>query len=808
VCALASVTGSAAAAAFTVNTTGDPVGGSCPGTCSLRAAVVAADRAGGASTITIPGGTFTLSVPSTSSSPLDDPATGDLDIDSGAAVTIDGAGPAATVIDANHLDRAFAVHQGASLTINGVTVEHGNSSGPGSGSNGNSTSPGNGGAIYNAGSLQLIHTVLSGNYAQTGGGAIFADTGASSTLLTNSTVSNNAAADGGGLAVGAGAVGLNSDTLVDNTASGGGGFMDESLPVGSPAVTITGSTVEGNSAGGPGGGFLFDGAGSISITSSSISNDSTSFDQAGGGLYVANGGRLTVASSNFTDDTAGDQPGGGAIYALANDLTIGSSNFRDNSGGIGGAVYVDGSSPTASQAISSSAFTANHAHHSDGGAVDVARGALTIASSTFSENLSAQYGGALSYESGGALSLVNDTFDSNQAADGGAIGLLKGPTSGRISLLNDTIARNSAIAGGGLYQANLASANAIENTIIAGNTGESDPTHGGGDCYDTTGFGAGAADGGHNLDGDGSCFAQPGMPSLALAPGDQPAADPMLAPLADNGGQVSTDALLPGSPAIGRANAIACPASDARGVGRPAGACDLGAFQSAAADVALAASSPARAAVGAPITDTFTITDNGPGSATGVSFSASLPSGAMYFGATTSQGNCSGTTSITCEIGTIGSSQTGGTGTVSVTLVWIASVSGTLTASARVTAAESDPNPGNNAAGATTRVAAAGGSPLLLTGPATLLGRRSATLTGLIDPVIDGTTRYHFALGRTKRYGINTAAHKLTGRARTRLVKVRVAGLAPGTLYHYHLVAQNSAGTSRGQDQTFRTPRR
>jgi uncharacterized repeat protein (TIGR01451 family) len=476
---------------------------------------------------------------------------------------------------------------------------------------------------------------------------------------------------------------------------------------------------------------------------------------------------------------------------------------------VGGAVYVDGSSPTANESIESSAFTANHAEYSDGGAVDDEAGALTIASSTFSENLSAQYGGALSYGSGDALSLVNDTFDSNQATYGGAIALLTGPTLGGMSLVNDTIARNSAIAGGGLYQANVASAKAIENTIIAWNTGQSDPAHGGGDCYDATGFGAGTADGGHNLDGDGSCFGAPGMPSLALTPGDQPAADPMLAPLADNGGQVNTDALLPGSPAIGRANSIACPASDARGVARPAGACDLGAFQSAPADVALAASGPARAAVGAPITDTFTITNNGPGSATNVIFSASLPTGAMYFGATTSQGTCSGTTSITCEIGTIGSSQTGGTGRVTVTLVWIATVPGTLTASARVTAAESDPNPANNAAGAPTRVAASGGgSPLLLTGPATLLGRHTATLTGLINPVIDGTTRYHFALGRTKRYGINTATHKLTGRARTRLVKARVAGLAPGTLYHYRVVAQNSAGTSRGQDQTFRTPRR
>jgi uncharacterized repeat protein (TIGR01451 family) len=434
-------------------------------------------------------------------------------------------------------------------------------------------------------------------------------------------------------------------------------------------------------------------------------------------------------------------------------------------------------------------------------------GGLTIASSTFHENLTAGSGGALLYGSGGALSLVNDTFDSNQAADGGAIALPIAASSGqRISLLNDTIAANTAILGGGLYQANLASA--IENTIVAENTGQVDPAHGAGDCYDVTGFGAGAADAGHNLDGDGSCFAEPGRPSTPVSPGDQPATNPMLAPFADNSGTVGTDALLAGSPAIGRANAMDCPARDARGVARPAGACDLGAFQTATSDLELTASGPARGIVGAPISDTFTITNLGPGPATQVTFTDSLPSGATYFGASSSQGSCTGANSITCLLGTVGSAQTGGPQTATVTVVWIPSAPGTPTDSARVTAAENDPVPANNSAGAATRVLAAGGSPLLITGAVTLLGRRSATLSATIDPGPSGAVRYHFDLGRTKRYGRTSAVRSLTGRAQTRVVKTRVTRLAPGTLYHYRIVAQNSVGTSRGQDRTFRTPRR
>jgi hypothetical protein len=53
----------------------------------------------------------------------------------------------------------------------------------------------------------------------------------------------------------------------------------------------------------------------------------------------------------------------------------------------------------------------------------------------------------------------------------------------------------------------------------------------------------------------------------------------MLGTLADNGGPTWTQALLPGSPAIGAATS--CPATDQRGYPRPAtGPCDIGAYES------------------------------------------------------------------------------------------------------------------------------------------------------------------------------------------------------------------------------------
>ncbi len=56
--------------------------------------------------------------------------------------------------------------------------------------------------------------------------------------------------------------------------------------------------------------------------------------------------------------------------------------------------------------------------------------------------------------------------------------------------------------------------------------------------------------------------------------------DALLGPLADNGGQTSTHALLAGSPAIDAGDDGACPAEDQRGEPRPSGAgCDVGAFE-------------------------------------------------------------------------------------------------------------------------------------------------------------------------------------------------------------------------------------
>jgi hypothetical protein len=79
-------------------------------------------------------------------------------------------------------------------------------------------------------------------------------------------------------------------------------------------------------------------------------------------------------------------------------------------------------------------------------------------------------------------------------------------------------------------------------------------------------------DGGHNISSDGS--------ALFTMPSSKNSVDPVLAPLADNGGFTPTLALLFGSPAIGAGDPASCPPTDQRGVARPTGSgCDIGAFE-------------------------------------------------------------------------------------------------------------------------------------------------------------------------------------------------------------------------------------
>jgi uncharacterized repeat protein (TIGR01451 family) len=102
------------------------------------------------------------------------------------------------------------------------------------------------------------------------------------------------------------------------------------------------------------------------------------------------------------------------------------------------------------------------------------------------------------------------------------------------------------------------------------------------------------------------------------------------------------------------------------------------------------ASIPA-AAAGQTFDYTLVVVNNGPSTATGVVVADTTPSGFSLISATSTQGSCTATTTVSCTIGTMLNGAT-----VTITLHGTASGAGSLVNTATVSANETDPVPANN----------------------------------------------------------------------------------------------------------------
>jgi hypothetical protein len=156
------------------------------------------------------------------------------------------------------------------------------------------------------------------------------------------------------------------------------------------------------------------------------------------------------------------------------------------------------------------------------------------------------------------MTLFNCTVSNNVGGQGGGI-----QNNGTMTVTSCTITGNQSLQGAGIDSGGQTE---LKNTVIAGNLD-------GGDCSGIL------QSNGHNIDSDGTCN--------LTHPNDLSNTDPLLGPLADNGGPTLTHGLLAGSPAID-AGSLDCPppARDQRGYGRPVDGdsddqaiCDIGAFE-------------------------------------------------------------------------------------------------------------------------------------------------------------------------------------------------------------------------------------
>ena len=328
---------------------------------------------------------------------------------------------------------------------------------------------------------------------------------------------------------------------------------------------------------------------------------------SGSGVYTT--GPLTVTSSSIRDNRAAFNGGGGIATSTASALSIDTSELVDNvaaSLGRGGGVSVSG---LGAVTITDSTISGNLAL--DGGGVaafyQLGSTAVEISSSTISGNV-ANYtstdgrGGGV-WSSGRLVALTNTTVSGNSAAlDGGGF-YSQAFNDPALEATNVTFADNVVTVSGSPFgQAVVVPSGTatFANTIVAGSVG---PLCGAG----TLGI---FSSSGHNLSEDSSCN--------FVDADDQENTDPLLGPLADNGGPTLTRALLDGSPAIDAGDDASAPATDQRGVARPQGPqSDIGAYEVLEvvleADLSVLKDDGVAAAVpGNPLTWTIEVANAGP----------------------------------------------------------------------------------------------------------------------------------------------------------------------------------------------------
>ncbi len=433
----------AVAHTFVVDTTSDPAvtnaGTQCAsgnsGTCSLRAAVEAADADSGViDAVSVPSGkTITLTL-------------GTIVLSN--SMIIDGNG---STVSGGASAEIFELETGsADVNITGLTLKDGSSE--------------EGGAFYvDAGSLVLSDVTLTGNNA-VDGGALYIEGG--SVWISGSTFSaNSASAAGGGIYVDGGSEQITDSTFGGTTSADGNTSPEGAGIYADGNVVVSGSTFDYNTSGADtdGEGIGIYNGGQMSLAGSAIDHNTSTAGGKGAGLYngdVIQGTDLVVDGNSITGD--GDAQGAG-IFDDAYNGTYTDVTLADNSTDVtegyseGGAIYTDSYifSLAGATITGTSNTTASTEEEIYGGAIYAQADQTTLTDVRVSgvTNMAAGdgyvYGGALYTNSDTTASGLTSSSVSSTAGDvyGGSV-----YNDEALSLADSTISETTAhgtVAGGG-----------------------------------------------------------------------------------------------------------------------------------------------------------------------------------------------------------------------------------------------------------------------------------------------------------------------------------------------------------------------
>jgi uncharacterized repeat protein (TIGR01451 family) len=154
---------------------------------------------------------------------------------------------------------------------------------------------------------------------------------------------------------------------------------------------------------------------------------------------------------------------------------------------------------------------------------------------------------------------------------------------------------------------------------------------------------------------------------------------------------------------------------------------NLNVVSSLSADLALIkTASPNPGQAGVSLSYRLTATNNGPGNATNVRIIDTLPAGVAFVSASATQGNCSGSGPVDCNLGNLAVGNS-----AIVTIVITPPNAGPIVNSATVSANESDFDTSNNSATTTTLIQPAAATPTMLDDNLTV----STLIAGLDQPI-------------------------------------------------------------------------
>jgi hypothetical protein len=430
-----------------------------PGTCSLRAAVLAADAdTGNVDAVTIPAGTDIALSNAFGTVVLSNSMVID-----GAGATVNGGG-AQDIFDENAAS--------ASVQITGLELTGGDSS--------------QGGAVFlAAGSLVLSNVDITANIASAEGGGVYQGSG--QLWVDHSTFSNNSAGEGAGIYMNAGSAQIEdttfggSSTSAGNVAADGSGvynsggdvivngctfdFNTGAVGVSAAGVDVynnavmdlTNSTFDHTSAtfGGEGVDVLADQStdlANITIDNTSITGGGS---VSGGAIYAA--GFTTdltnVSVDNTTVPVAGKAIAGGAVYLASTKVTWNGGSIAnttnggaaDNDATEGGALYTDSAGATVTGVAISNTNTQADSNTVDGGAVyNAGPATFDNVSITGTSSLGGQIEGGAVYN-GSSLDLTNVQISSTTS--------------------HSSLTTGGSVQGGVLYNNSYLSINTVSSDV-------------------------------------------------------------------------------------------------------------------------------------------------------------------------------------------------------------------------------------------------------------------------------------------------------------------------------------------------------